>query len=78
VRVCGLPAWQALGTWSWWRSCRPVKACGVQSGRAEIVQACAGLRVVGSRAEIVQAYGVEIMPVWIPSLAGLGGVARQS
>jgi hypothetical protein len=27
-----------------WRSCRPVQACGAQSGRAEIMQTCADLR----------------------------------
>jgi hypothetical protein len=27
------------------RSCRPVQALGVQTGRVDIVQACAGLRV---------------------------------
>jgi hypothetical protein len=26
LHVCGLPAWQTLGTWSWQRSCRPMQA----------------------------------------------------
>jgi hypothetical protein len=48
--VYGLPVWQALGTWP---------------GRAETMQASAGLGVLLG--------GVEIVCVWSPGLGGLRG-----
>jgi hypothetical protein len=46
MSVCGLPAWQALWSWSQWRSCRPEG-----HGLAEIVNACRSLAWQALRAQ---------------------------